>query len=120
MKRSTQSPAKSDRCKAGNLILPDEILDLIARTRSLKDDSILRLPHVCEKVGRANATIWKDVSEGIFPPPVNIGPRAVGWRNSELTAWLEACSIATRTRQFVDMKAFIAQLIAPKGAENVQ
>jgi len=120
MERNTQSAAKTPRHKAASLVLPDEIQNLIVRTRKITDDRILRLPHVREKVGRANATIWKDVSEGVFPPPVNIGPRAVGWRNSELTAWLEACSIATRTRQFIDMKAFIAQLIAPKEAENVQ
>ncbi|MCA9130899.1 MAG: AlpA family phage regulatory protein [Planctomycetales bacterium] len=120
MKRSTQPVANASRCPAESNFLSQEIQDLIVRTRRVTDDRVLRLPHVREKVGRANATIWKDVSEGTFPPPVRIGPRAVGWRNSELAAWLEACSIASRTRQPIDMKVFIAQLIAPKGTENVQ
>lgn len=120
MKRSSQSVANVPRRQVENNFLPEEIQELIVRTRRITDDRILRLPQVREKVGRANATIWKDVSEGTLPPPVRIGPRAVGWRNSELLAWLEACSIASRTKQSVDMKAFVAQLIAPKGADNVQ
>lgn len=120
MKRSSQSVANVPRRQVENNFLPEEIQELIVRTRRITDDRILRLPQVREKVGRANATIWKDVSEGTLPPPISIGPRAVGWRNSELSAWLEAWSIASRTKQPVDMKAFVAQLIAPKGTENVQ
>ncbi len=98
MKRSTQSVTNEIRRQAENNFLPEEIQELIVRTRRITDDRILRLPQVREKVGRANATIWKDVSEGTFPPPISIGPRAVGWYNSELSAWLEAWSIASRTK----------------------
>ena len=93
--------------------LPSELLDLIARVRQVSNDHILRQPSLRSKTGRANATTWKDVKEGTFPPPIRIGPRAVGWRESEVNAWLEACSISTRAKLTFDMKVFVAQLIAP-------
>ena len=100
----------------GQAELPPEIAELICRTRAMSDDRILRLPEVRIKTGRAAATIWKDVSDGAFPPPVRIGPRAVGWRNSELMAWVEAWSLLSRGYQAFDMKEFIEQLTAPKSS----
>lgn len=72
MKRSTQSVANAPRRQVENKFLPEEIQELIVRTRRITDDRILRLPQVREKVGRANATIWKDVSEGTLPPPFQL------------------------------------------------
>lgn len=113
MKLSTQSVANEPCRQTVNNFLPEEIQELIVRTRRITDDRILRLPQVREKVGRANATIWKDVSEGTLPPPISIGSRAVGWKSSELDAWIAAHEFASRTKAHVDMKAFVAQLIAP-------
>ena len=91
---------------------------MIERARNVTSDRILRLPKLSDKTGRAPATIWKDVAEGILPPPVQIGPRAVGWRESEIDAWLDACSYTTRCKaNAFDMKMFIAELIALKGTE---
>lgn len=120
MKRKTQSVADALHQQAKTNFLPEQIRELIFRARKATDDRILRLPQVREKVGRASATIWKDVSEGTFPPPVRIGPRAVGWKNSELQAWLEACSISSRSKQRLDMKAFVAALIASTGDVHAQ
>ena len=113
MKRSSQSVANVPRRQVENNFLPEEIQELIVRTRRITDDRILRLPQVREKVGRANATIWQDVSEGSLPPPISIGPRAVGWKSSELDAWIAAQEFASRNKATVDMKTFVAQLIAP-------
>jgi len=116
MKRNTQSVTNASRHQTKNNFLPEEIQELIARTRRITDERILRLPQVREKVGRANATIWKDVSEGTLPPPISLGPRAVGWKSSELDAWIAAHEFASRSKTLVDMKAFVAQLIAPAGS----
>ena len=40
---------------------------------------ILRLPDVIDRVGFSRSTIYAFVSGGYFPPPIKIGPRAVGW-----------------------------------------
>ena len=109
MKRSTHPRI----LKGASHPLQDEIQDLVMRTRRVTENSILRLSQVSAKVGRANATIWKDVAGGVCPPPISLGPRAVGWKSSELDAWIAAHEFATRTQTPVDMKAFVAQLIAP-------
>ena len=115
MDLNTNKPAKSTSSKSSILTLPYDVRKLIARARQLTSDRILRQPSLREKVGRADATIWKDVGDGTFPPPIRIGPRAVGWRESEVNAWLEACSLATRcASQPFDMKVFVAELTALK------
>lgn len=120
MDLDTKKPAKTSCTKSSISTLPQDAWNLIVRARQLTNDRILRQPLVCEKTGRADATLWKDVSEGTFPPPIRIGPRAVGWRESEVNAWLEACSLATRRAgQPFDMKVFIAELTSFKSATNL-
>jgi prophage regulatory protein len=52
--------------------------------------TILRLPAVKARIGLARSTIYLRISEGTFPPPVRLGPRAVGWVESEIEDWLAA------------------------------
>lgn len=52
-------------------------------------DKILRLPQVKEYTGFPTSTIYDHVKKGFLPKPINIGPRAVGWRLSDLEKWLE-------------------------------
>ena len=55
---------------------------------------ILRLPEVTRRTGRSRSAIYRGVADGTFPAPVALGPRAVGWRESDITAWIE--SLATK------------------------
>ena len=55
----------------------------------LKASKILRLPQVCEFTGLGRSTIYKKLSDGSFPPPVRLGPRAIGWRTRDIVSWLE-------------------------------
>lgn len=50
--------------------------------------AILRRKQVEARTGLSRSTIYARVSDGTFPKPVNIGPRAVGWVESEITDWL--------------------------------
>ena len=50
---------------------------------------ILRIPEVCHLTGLGKSTVYKKLSEGSFPAPVRLGPRAVGWRTGDIFAWLE-------------------------------
>lgn len=52
--------------------------------------SILRLPDVKARSGLARSTIYRHIGEGTFPPPVQLGARAVGWVESEIEDWLNA------------------------------
>jgi prophage regulatory protein len=53
-------------------------------------ETILRLPAVKARTGLSRSTIYLRVSEGAFPKPINLGPRAVGWIESEIESWLAA------------------------------
>lgn len=88
--------------------------ELVQSARSTLNDRIWRLTQVSQITGRAKSTIWKDISKGIFPPPIRLGPRAVGWKNSEIQGWLEARSISSRSKQSIDMKEFVSMLTAPQ------
>ena len=52
--------------------------------------TILRLPAVAARVGLQRSTIYARINEGSFPAPVNLGARAVGWLESEISDWLNA------------------------------
>jgi prophage regulatory protein len=51
-------------------------------------NTILRLPAVKARTGRSRSSIYADAKAGLFPSPIRIGPRAVGWLESEVEAWL--------------------------------
>ncbi|WP_341776944.1 helix-turn-helix transcriptional regulator [Halothiobacillus neapolitanus] len=52
-------------------------------------DSILRLREVLRICGASRSSVYLWVNAGIFPPPIKIGARAVGWRRSAVQKWLD-------------------------------
>lgn len=50
--------------------------------------SILRLPAVKARVGLSKSAIYLAVSRGEFPRPVQLGVRARGWVESEISKWI--------------------------------
>src|SRR5262245_17124009 len=52
--------------------------------------SILRLAQVKQRTGRSTSSIYDDIAKGKFPKPVPLGPKAVGWVEAEVDAWIEA------------------------------
>lgn len=55
-----------------------------------RDLTLLRLPAVKARTGLSRSTIYLYVSEGTFPKPVQLGPRAVAWIESEIAEWIQA------------------------------
>lgn len=53
-------------------------------------DRIIREPERKLITGRSTATWWRDEKNGKAPRRVRIGDNAVGWRLSDITAWLES------------------------------
>lgn len=47
----------------------------------------LRLPEVLARTGLARSTVYELVAAGKFPAPVRLGPRRVGWAESEIEKW---------------------------------
>lgn len=49
-----------------------------------------RLPTVLAATGLGRSTIYRLIADGSFPAPVRLGPRAVGWRWSDLDRWTQS------------------------------
>lgn len=56
----------------------------------MNTDRILRFPEVHARTGLSRTTIWREINAGRFPSQINITPHAVGWRESEVNAWIAA------------------------------
>ncbi|MGE0109156.1 MAG: helix-turn-helix transcriptional regulator [Bdellovibrionales bacterium] len=49
---------------------------------------ILRKPEVLERIGVKKSTIYDWIGKGLFPRPINLGTRAVGWLESDVEAFI--------------------------------
>lgn len=92
--------------------LPPELKEIVRRVREMRNDRMLRLPQAREKLGLATSTYWKGVKEGTIPMRVSLGPRISAWRESELQAWIDAKTYASRNNLVIDMKAFVDVLMS--------
>ena len=57
---------------------------------------ILRRPQVEQRTGLSRSTLYQYIQDGLFPRPVSLGARAVGWLESEVNAWIAARAKAVR------------------------
>ena len=55
---------------------------------------ILRRREVEARTGLGCSTIYDSIKAGTFPAPIQLGPKAVGWVESEINAWLAARVVA--------------------------
>lgn len=49
-------------------------------------ERILRFPEVAAARGECRATIYNRIADGLFPRPIRLSLRMVGWRESEIAA----------------------------------
>lgn len=65
---------------------------------------ILRLPEVIARTGLSRPTVYRYVARRLFPAPVPLGRRAVGWLESEINEWMMQRA-AARSQQNTDRSA---------------
>ena len=51
---------------------------------------ILRLPEVEHRTGYKKSAIYQKMKTGDFPELKRLGPRAVGWDEADIDAWVQA------------------------------
>jgi len=73
--------------------------------------SILRLPDVKAATGLSRSTLYLRIAHGIFPHPVSLGGRAVGWPAHEV-ATLNAARIAGKPD--AEIRTLVMQLEAAR------
>lgn len=50
---------------------------------------LIRLPQVKQRTGLSRSTIYALIKKGQFKPPINLGARAVGWLESDVSEFIE-------------------------------
>lgn len=61
----------------------------------MKNDRIIRLPEVLDRVGLSRTTIYEKMKNGEFPKQLKFG-RTSGWLESEIDAWIEKLANSRR------------------------
>lgn len=74
-------------------------------------NAILRLPAVKAQSGASRSTIYLRIQQGLWPKPVKLGPRSVGWPASEVSA-LNAARISGMAD--AEIRALVATLEADR------
>ena len=69
--------------------------------------TILRLPAVKAKTGDSRSTIYLRISQGLWPKPISLGPRMVGWTEGEVAA-INAARIAGKSDS--EIRALVVML----------
>ena len=75
--------------------------------------TILRRKQVQAETGYSRSTIYLRIAQGLWPKPVSLGARAVGWPAAEVAA-LNAARIAGRSDDAI--RALVARLEAGRHA----
>jgi prophage regulatory protein len=52
-----------------------------------KPDLIRGWRGICAAVGKSRVQLWRDIREGRFPAPIEIGANSVAWYRDEIEAW---------------------------------
>jgi len=73
--------------------------------------SILKLEEVKKLTRISRSGIYLKISKGVFPAPISLGGRAIGWLEPELEAWIN-----DRIEQR-DEKSIKLNIKAPKVSE---
>jgi prophage regulatory protein len=74
---------------------------------------LIRMPAVIAFSGNARSTVYRRIAEGLWPEPVKIGPRTVGWPAAEVAA-LNAARIAGLSDD--EIRALVAKLMVARRA----
>ena len=59
-------------------------------------NTIWRLPVVMAHTGLPRSSIYNKISQGEFPEPIKLGPRAVGWISEEVERFIQDLIDASR------------------------
>ena len=53
-----------------------------------REPAILRRPQVQQRTGLSRSTLYQYIKDGEFPKSIALGPRSVGWLESEISDWI--------------------------------
>jgi len=92
---TAEQRSRYDRCRHDNLQASFVSLEKSGDKKMLQvspaqRQQILRKPAVCARTGLSPATLYRKLKAGEFPKPVKLGARSVGWRDTDIDAYIAA------------------------------
>lgn len=54
------------------------------------ESRIIRRPEVERRTQLSTSTLYRLMGAGMFPKPVKLGPRAVGWLEADINKWVDS------------------------------
>ncbi|ARL11083.1 hypothetical protein BOC45_10505 [Burkholderia pseudomallei] len=57
---------------------------------------VLRMRSLTDRVGLSKSEIYRRVAAGRFPQSVKLGPKSVGWLESDVDAWITSMQDAAK------------------------
>ena len=78
--------------------------------------SILRFPDVLAQTGLSRSSIYNRINQGLWPRPVKLGIRAIGWPSHEVEA-INAAVIAGLT--ITEIQALVEMLEADRSGVSL-
>ncbi len=72
---------------------------------------LLRLPQTLAKVGKGKSSLYLDIKQGLFPPPVHLGARISAWLEHEADA-INAARIAGKTDE--EIRSLVVDLVSAR------
>lgn len=78
-------------------------------------DKLLRQPAAADVLGLPQASYYEQIKQGLIPPGIRIGPRRVGWLESEIRAIL-AARVAGSTE--TQIRALVKRLIRERKGDR--
>lgn len=76
---------------------------------------IIRKPEALVLTGLSKSTLYNRIADGVFPPAISLGARAVGYIASEVNAVIQAMIEEQSPEQ---IKALVKQLVANRKASK--
>ena len=58
-------------------------------TMTFAGQRLIRLPEVLRLTGLSRSTVYRKLKLSQFPEPIQLGPRSVAWRASDILAWID-------------------------------
>ena len=58
-------------------------------TKTTQALTLIRRPEVLQRCGISNTTLHRLIHADDFPAPIQLGPRAVAWVESEVSDWIQ-------------------------------
>jgi prophage regulatory protein len=77
---------------------------------------IHRLPQVQKILGLSRSSIYGHITQGLFPKPIQLGARAVGWPSYEVEAILQARIAGVSSK---DIQYLVLDLMSQR-VQNIQ